>query len=102
MLWRLALLAGLAVAVAAGGPAAAGAGHRVFLPLVAQRWDQQSPAAVWRWQNPRPLGSDLTAVAYASAEIGWAVGTNGSIVKTVDGGRSWTVQAAGRGASLLG
>jgi len=39
-----------------------------------------------------PLSSTLTAVAFADAEHGWAVGHWGAILATADGGETWRIQ----------
>lgn len=39
-----------------------------------------------------PLSSTLTAVAFADAEHGWAVGHWGAILATADGGETWHIQ----------
>ena len=39
-----------------------------------------------------PVSSSLTGVSFADARTGWAVGHWGAIVKTTDGGETWTVQ----------
>lgn len=39
-----------------------------------------------------PLSSTLTAVAFADAKNGWAVGQWGAIVHTADGGETWEIQ----------
>jgi len=44
-----------------------------------------------RWQNPRPQGNTLAAVAFADSQTGWAVGDAGAVVKTTDGS-SWAAQ----------
>jgi photosystem II stability/assembly factor-like uncharacterized protein len=43
----------------------------------------------WRWQYPIPQGNTLRA-AHFSAEAGIAVGDCGTIIRTSDGGRSWS------------
>lgn len=43
-------------------------------------------------QVPVPVRAPLTAVAFADAKNGWAVGHDATIVHTVDGGRTWTLQ----------
>jgi hypothetical protein len=43
----------------------------------------------WFWQNPLPQGNTLNSVQLVSADIGWAVGDGGTILKTTDGGLSW-------------
>ncbi|MBN8572844.1 MAG: hypothetical protein J0M05_02930, partial [Candidatus Kapabacteria bacterium] len=43
---------------------------------------------------------DLFAVSFSSNNNGWAVGTNGTIVKTSDGGIRWEVQKSNVTAGL--
>ncbi|GAC1446461.1 MAG: YCF48-related protein [Pyrinomonadaceae bacterium] len=43
----------------------------------------------------------LNAVSFADARNGWAVGANGTIVTTADGGRTWRAQKSGVDADLL-
>lgn len=70
---RLALLAGLVI----------------FLSLNAAQ------AQNWTWQNPQPQGSNLNEVCFPNANIGYTVGLDGTILKTTDGGNSWTAQNTG-------
>ena len=44
------------------------------------------------WQNPRPQGNSLQAVDFVTDTLGWAVGVNGTVIKTADGGFTWTQQ----------
>jgi photosystem II stability/assembly factor-like uncharacterized protein len=43
-------------------------------------------------QVPTPVRSALTAVSFADAQHGWAVGHDAVILHTSDGGRTWTLQ----------
>jgi photosystem II stability/assembly factor-like uncharacterized protein len=45
----------------------------------------------WKWQNPLPQGNTLTSVHFLGADTGYAVGDLGTIIKTIDGGVSWTL-----------
>lgn len=45
-------------------------------------------------------GRRLNAVWFATHERGWAVGGEGVIIKTVDGGRTWQPQVSGVGEDL--
>jgi hypothetical protein len=54
----------------------------------------------WQVQNSG-VEDDLIAVTAVDGETAWAVGMNGTIVKTGDGGASWTTQASG-GPTLRG
>ena len=46
----------------------------------------------YRQAKTVPVSSTLTAVAFADANTGWAVGHWGAVVKTTDGGESWVLQ----------
>jgi photosystem II stability/assembly factor-like uncharacterized protein len=49
------------------------------------------------WQQADvPVSSDLVAVHFPTAQRGWAVGHDGVVLHTADGGRSWTRQRDGR------
>ena len=47
-------------------------------------------------QAKMPVSSDLVAVSFPSAKAGWAVGHDGVVLHSADGGRSWAVQLDGR------
>src|SRR6266849_268151 len=46
----------------------------------------------WFWQNPLPQGNPLMAVSFVDANTGTAVGEYGTILRTTDGGATWTLQ----------
>jgi len=54
----------------------------------------------WR-QAQVPVSSDLTALSFPTRLRGWAVGHDGVILSTADGGATWTRQIDGRGISAL-
>jgi len=57
----------------------------------------------WEWQNPLPQGNAISAVRFANDKRhGWAVGANGVILYTADGGFEWTSQHTRLVASLNG
>lgn len=56
--------------------------------------------ATWK-QASVPVSSDLTAVYFVSDKRGWAVGHDGVILTTDDGGEKWTLQLDGRRANDL-
>jgi photosystem II stability/assembly factor-like uncharacterized protein len=64
--------------------------ERVPAPPVAQRF------------IPPPGPYQLNAVYMADAEVGWAVGNGGIILKTANGGRTWFHQSSGTTEDLLG
>ena len=54
----------------------------------------------WCMQNPLPTRYRLNAIDMADSTSGWAVGLNGTIVRTVNGGVSWLNQYTGTSAAL--
>ena len=48
----------------------------------------------WTEQNSG-VSENLTDVNFASSQVGWAVGENGTVLYTGDGGNNWTSQIAG-------
>jgi len=51
------------------------------------------------WQQSQvPVSSDLTAVHFASAKRGWAVGHDGVVLRTTNAGATWVKQLDGHGA----
>jgi photosystem II stability/assembly factor-like uncharacterized protein len=53
-----------------------------------------TPQSSWLWSNPAPQGDGLEAVEFAG-ETGFAAGEDGTVLKSVDGGASWTALASG-------
>lgn len=54
------------------------------------------------WQQAKvAVQSDLTAVSFATASDGWAVGHDGVVLHTQDGGQSWELQLDGAQAAHL-
>jgi photosystem II stability/assembly factor-like uncharacterized protein len=56
----------------------------------------------WFWQNPLPTGNSLLAVTMLDVNTVVAVGDLGTILRTTDGGATWTQQASGTTAYLSG
>ncbi|MFH1347569.1 MAG: YCF48-related protein, partial [Candidatus Margulisiibacteriota bacterium] len=52
-------------------------------------------AEQWVDQTPAGFTDHLYAVHFASDVNGWAVGANGKVLKTIDGGNNWTSQVVG-------
>ena len=47
----------------------------------------------WEWQNPKPQGNAISAIRFAADKLhGWAVGADGLILYTTDGGFRWEHQ----------
>jgi photosystem II stability/assembly factor-like uncharacterized protein len=55
----------------------------------------------WHWQNPIPQGNTLNAVDAISATSVVAVGADGTILRTGDGGVNWTLTKCAAGAATL-
>ena len=49
----------------------------------------------WRWQNPLPQGNLLESVFFTDSNTGYAVGNAGTILKTADGGVTWSIYSSG-------
>jgi photosystem II stability/assembly factor-like uncharacterized protein len=56
--------------------------------------------ATWK-QSQVPVSADLTSVFFVDDKAGWAVGHDGVILHTADGGERWVVQLTGRDANKL-
>ena len=66
-------------------------GHVVYSTDSGASWKQASV----------PVSSDLTAVFFVDDKQGWAVGHDGVILHTADGGEKWELQLSGRTANDL-
>ena len=51
-----------------------------------------NPALVWHKTNAPVASSRTDDIWFASPNVGWAVNSNGHILKTGDGGKNWTIQ----------
>src|SRR5687768_15077537 len=55
----------------------------------------QSPARTWQWQNPLPQGNAINAIRFApDKKHGWAIGSDGAILRTKNGGFEWEPQTS--------
>ncbi len=52
------------------------------------------------WISPNPSPGQLNGIFFLDSLIGWAVGNNSSIIKTIDGGKSWSLQSSPKLANL--
>ncbi|RJG23486.1 WD40/YVTN/BNR-like repeat-containing protein [Massilia cavernae] len=83
-------------AIARGGKRLIAAGPRGMVLL------SDDEGTTWK-QVQVPLSSDLVALHFRSAERGWAVGHDGVILHTADGGLTWSRQLDGiKAAALIG
>jgi photosystem II stability/assembly factor-like uncharacterized protein len=84
-------LASTVLAVAQTGDAYIAVGQRGHI--------LRKPSADADWaQIPAPVSTDLVAVAFPSPAHGWAVGHDGVVLSTEDGGRTWQRRLDGRQA----
>lgn len=51
-----------------------------------------SASAQWSWQHPNPQGNNILKFSFLNANTGWAAGDKGAVIKTTDGGSTWTPQ----------
>lgn len=58
-------------------------------------------AGSWLWQNPLPQGNLFTGIKCPSSNICYAAGGGGTILKTIDGGITWTSLPTGTFASFI-
>lgn len=54
-----------------------------------------SRAQQWKWQNPYPQGNNLKCIKFWDKNTGIAVGEYGTIIKTKDAGRNWSILTPG-------
>ncbi|MHB1391170.1 MAG: YCF48-related protein [Thermoleophilia bacterium] len=59
-------------------------------------------AGPWQWINPTVQGATISGVSFVDASTGWGVGLDGTILKTVNGGDTWSAQKSGTMANLNG
>jgi len=67
--------------------------HGIVAPLFAQ--------GDWQWLNPLPQGNNLNGVSFVVDNLGLAVGNAGMILKTTDGGQTWTILESNTREDLL-
>ena len=46
----------------------------------------------WFWQNPLPQGNTLRDVHIFNTDVAIAIGYNGIILKTINGGTDWSIK----------
>jgi hypothetical protein len=74
----------------------------VFLTIGSVLTAVSAAQSGWYWQNPLPQGNPLRAVAVVDGKTVISVGDLGTILRTTDGGASWTRQSSGTTAHLYG
>jgi photosystem II stability/assembly factor-like uncharacterized protein len=81
-----------------GSAAAAAACALAAMPAAAPA-NVQVGSSGWLWGNPLPQGNTLRAMAF-SGTTGYAVGDFGTLLKTTDGGDTWSGLPAGTFSNL--
>src|SRR3954454_5810130 len=66
----------------------------LLAPAAAKAAPVEVAHAGWTWGSPRPQGDNLTALAF-QGQRGYAVGEFGTMLRTDDGGSSWTGVSTG-------
>jgi photosystem II stability/assembly factor-like uncharacterized protein len=70
----------------------------VLFPGISQG---QDPLKGWQWQNPLPQGNAINSIKFASDKRhGWAVGSDGVILATTNGGFDWDQQESPANTTL--
>src|SRR5450759_3462037 len=59
-------------------------------------------AQTWKWSNPLPTGNITNDIHFIDASTGYIIGEEGTILKTIDGGLTWTSLNSGSSAALYG
>ncbi len=67
---------------------------KIFLLLSAFLFAGPNLFAQWYIHNPIPQNKQLNSVCFADANTGFAVGDDGTILKTTNGGKEWTNQTS--------
>lgn len=68
---------------------------KLYILLIALFTLNVANAQGWQSQNPSPQGNQLNCIKFVDANIGYAVGYWGTILKTTNGGALWTSQSSG-------
>lgn len=83
------------IAIASAGARRVAVGLRGLIVL------SDDDGVSWRQADQVPVQSDLTALHFIDAQRGWAVGHEGVILHTRDGGETWVKQFDGRMAATM-
>ena len=63
----------------------------------------QDPLKGWQWQNPLPQGNAINSIKFAGDKRhGWAVGGDGVILATTNGGFDWDQQESPTNTTQIG
>lgn len=56
----------------------------------------------WQWQNGQPQGNTLNALSFPSTTVGYAAGRSGAVLRTTDGGATWSALDTGNARDHFG
>lgn len=56
----------------------------------------------WQLAGPAPSSASYTGMSFVDDLHGWLVGTNGTVLRTIDGGDTWAAQPVGSDITPLG
>ena len=90
-----AALRGMVTALARAGRRLVSVGEHGFVLL------SDDEGRTWRQAGSVPVSVTLTGAVFVDSRRGWAVGHSGTILRTADGGESWTVALNGVQAAQL-
>ncbi len=75
----------------------------LLIPCALPALAQQIQPTGWEWQNPLPQGNTINSVRFAAdKKTGWAIGSNGAILRTRNGGFEWKPQLSPATTTLYG
>jgi len=76
----------------------------VLIPALSMAYLSTAPTTDrnWYWQSPVPQGNDLRSMSWVGTTTAWAVGVQGTALKTTDGGRTWGVLDLGTTRDFTG
>src|SRR3979411_897282 len=75
-------------------------GFRQAAGALGQAANRAADSRQWFWQNPLPQGNDLRGASFIDTNTASLVGALRTIVRTTDGGNSWTIQTSGTTQNL--
>ncbi len=73
----------------------------ILLFLFAAGFNTVNSQSTWFWQQPLPTGNLMYGLDFVNEQVGFAVGTVGTIMKTTDGGTNWNLLNSNTSVTLL-
>jgi photosystem II stability/assembly factor-like uncharacterized protein len=75
---------------------------KIYFILFFQLLLSSSFAQTWQWSNPKPCGNVMEDIYFTDPYTGFIVGQGGVILKTIDGGDTWTSLSSNTFSDLYG